>query len=133
MNSLVQHLAVEEPTIATIAVGPGRVDTDMQKEIRNDGAAVMTPEDYAGFVSAFEQGKLNPPEKPAEVIAKLSVDLTLEHSGRYIRCVPVPSNLTLLTLAKQLECSRYGTVSLAGSEPIGEDVCSFFHRVSTMV
>lgn len=85
VNSLVQHLAVEEPTIASIAVGPGRVDTDMQKELREDGASTMAPKDYAGFVSAFEEGRLNPPEKPAEVIAKLSVDLMLEHSGRYVR------------------------------------------------
>ncbi len=84
-NSLVQHLAVEEPAIASVAVGPGRVDTDMQKEIRDKGDAVMDARDYKGFVDAFEGGALNPPEKPAEVIAKLAVDAALELSGKYVK------------------------------------------------
>ncbi|OAA60557.1 short chain dehydrogenase reductase [Niveomyces insectorum RCEF 264] len=84
-NSVVQHLAVEEPDIVSVAVGPGRVDTDMQKELREQGQAVMADKDYAGFVEAFQDGKLNPPEKPAEVIAKLALDAAADLSGQCVK------------------------------------------------
>ena len=84
-NSLIQHLAAEEPLITSVAIGPGRVDTDMQAEIRSTGGAVMDPKDYNGFVSAHEEGILNPPEKPGEVIAKLSVDGQPDVSGKYFK------------------------------------------------
>ncbi|KAK0612975.1 hypothetical protein B0T17DRAFT_498795 [Bombardia bombarda] len=84
MNSLARYIAVEEPEITTIAISPGRVDTDMQKEIRDQGASVMSEKDYAGFKSAFEQGQLNKPEWPAQVIAQLSLEATPELSGKYV-------------------------------------------------
>lgn len=86
LNSLAQHIAVEEPAIVTVSVGPGRVDTDMQKEVRELGApgSVMTAEDHANFVSVFEQGKLNKPEWPGHVIAKLSLDATPDVNGKYL-------------------------------------------------
>lgn len=85
LNSLAQHIAIEELDIATVAVGPGRVDTDMQREIREQGApgTGMTANDHASFVSAFEGGKLNKPEWPGQVIAKLSATAKLELSGKY--------------------------------------------------
>ncbi|KAM7208920.1 hypothetical protein V8F20_000798 [Naviculisporaceae sp. PSN 640] len=84
LHSLVQHIAVEEPDIAAISVSPGRVDTDMQKQIREKGSAAMAEKDYAGFVTAFDEGKLNKPEWPAEVIARLSLEGKQELSGKYI-------------------------------------------------
>jgi NAD(P)-dependent dehydrogenase (short-subunit alcohol dehydrogenase family) len=88
LNSLAQHLAVEEPKIASIAIGPGRVDTDMQKELRAKGAAAMSETDYAGFQTAFEEGKLNKPEWPGHVIARLALGTKPELSGKYLRYVP---------------------------------------------
>ncbi|KAK3941936.1 hypothetical protein QBC46DRAFT_381314 [Diplogelasinospora grovesii] len=87
LNSLAQHVAVEEPSIAAVAVSPGRVDTDMQKELREKGAPGihMSEKDYAGFLSAFEQGKLNKPEWPGRVIARLSLEAKHELSGRYFK------------------------------------------------
>jgi hypothetical protein len=87
MNSLAQHLAVEEPDIASVSVGPGRVDTDMQKVLRESGApgVNMTAKDHAGFVSAFEEGKLNKPEWPGQVIAALAVEAKTELAGKYYR------------------------------------------------
>lgn len=82
MNSLAQHIAVEEPLIATVAVGPGRVDTDMQKEIRETGQA-MDGTQHADFVSVHEKGKLNKPEWPGDVIAKLAVEAKTELHGEY--------------------------------------------------
>lgn len=68
-----------------MAVGPGRVDTDMQAEIRNTGSGVMSSSDYENFVAAHEDGILHPPEKPGEVIAKLSVDGEPGVSGKYVK------------------------------------------------
>jgi NAD(P)-dependent dehydrogenase (short-subunit alcohol dehydrogenase family) len=85
MNSLAQHIAVEEPEIATVAVGPGRVDTQMQVEIREQGSEGMTKEMHADFVNVFEQGKLNKPEWPGDVIAKLAVEAKRELKGGYFK------------------------------------------------
>lgn len=85
-NSLVQHLAVEEPDIVSVAVAPGRVDTDMQKQIREQGASGgMDAKVLATFVDAHADGSLNPPEKPSEVIAKLALDATPELSGTFFK------------------------------------------------
>lgn len=56
----------------------------MQKELREKGQGVMSDNDYAGFVSAFEEGQLNKPEWPAQVIAKLSLDAKSDLSGKYV-------------------------------------------------
>lgn len=85
LNSLARHLAVEEQNIVSVAVSPGRVDTDMQRELRERGAPgiAMSEQDYAGFKSAFEEGKLNKPEWPGDVIAKLVVEAKSDLSGKY--------------------------------------------------
>ena len=87
MVSLAQHIAVEEPDIATVAIAPGRVDTDMQKELREQGdpGTSMAEKDYSGFVSAFDEGKLNKPEWPGHVIAKLAVEAKTSLGGRNLR------------------------------------------------
>ncbi|KAM7221062.1 hypothetical protein V8F06_003624 [Rhypophila decipiens] len=83
LHSLAQHIAVEEDIVA-VSVSPGRVDTDMQKEIREKGSTAMAEKDYAGFVTAFDEGKLNKPEWPAEVMARLSLEAKPELSGKYL-------------------------------------------------
>lgn len=75
---------MEEPDVTAVAVSPGRVDTDMQKEIREKGQGAMSDKEYADFVSVFEEGKLNKPEWPAQVIAKLSLDAKSDLSGKYV-------------------------------------------------
>lgn len=84
MNSLARHVAVEEPNITTVAVSPGRVDTDMQKELREKGAA-MSKKDYETFKSDFEEGRLVRPELSGGVIAKLAADAEQELSGKYFK------------------------------------------------
>lgn len=96
LNSLARHIAVEEPDITTVAISPGRVDTDMQKEIRDQGAA-MSPKDYETFKSDFEQGRLVKPEESGGVIAKLSVDAKPELSGNYFKYVLNNDGLTQVT------------------------------------
>lgn len=85
LHSLVQHLAVEEKDIITISGNPGRTDTGMQKLLRDQGSEHMDAADHAGFVSAFEDGKLNKPEGPGHVFAKLALDATPDLSGKSLQ------------------------------------------------
>jgi NAD(P)-dependent dehydrogenase (short-subunit alcohol dehydrogenase family) len=84
LNSLAKHVGVEEPDITTVAISPGRVDTDMQKELREKGAA-MAKKDYEGFVADFEEGRLIKPEFAGAIIARLATDAKTELSGRYFK------------------------------------------------
>ena len=87
LHSLAQHLAVEEKDIVSVSLSPGRTDTGMQKLLREQGKGFMDDKDHAGFVSAFEEGKLNPPEGPGNVIAKLALDATPDLSGKFLQYV----------------------------------------------
>ena len=84
LNSLVRHVAVEEPDITAIAISPGRVDTDMQKELREKGTE-MSKNDYDTFKTAFDEGKLIKPEQTGRVIANLSLGAKPELSGKYFK------------------------------------------------
>lgn len=86
LNSLAKHIAVEEPDITSVAVSPGRVDTEMQKELRETGTA-MAAKDYETFKADFEQGRLVRPEQSGGVIAKLSVAARPDLSGKYFKYV----------------------------------------------
>ncbi|KAG7291607.1 hypothetical protein NEMBOFW57_001626 [Staphylotrichum longicolle] len=84
LNSLSKHVAVEEPDITTVAVSPGRVDTDMQKELRERGTE-MAKKDYETFKSDFEEGRLVKPQQSGGVIAMLAVEARPELSGKYFK------------------------------------------------
>ena len=85
MDSIAAHLAVEEPDIASIAITPGRVDTDMQRVLREDGKAVMDTKQHSSFVTAFEGGELFRPEQPGNVIARLVLEPQASLSGKTFR------------------------------------------------
>lgn len=76
---------MEEPSITSVAISPGKVDTAMQKEIREEGKTGMTADFHASFVDEHEKGLLLPPEKPGSVIAKLVVDANKDFSGKHFR------------------------------------------------
>ena len=84
LNSLAKHVAVEEPDITAVAVSPGRVDTDMQKELREKGTE-MAKKDYETFTSDFEEGRLVKPQQSGGVIAILAVEAKPELSGKYFK------------------------------------------------
>ena len=86
-NSLIRHLAVEEPSISSVAISPGRCDTGMQAELRDLGKGAMKDEEYNEFVKAFEEGRLNKPEVPGHVIAQLALAASSDLSGKYVSCV----------------------------------------------
>ncbi|TFB01091.1 putative oxidoreductase [Trichoderma ghanense] len=84
VNSVAAHLAVEEPDITSITIGPGRVDTDMQATLRLKGKDTMDEKQYQSFVDAFQQGALLKPEQPGGVIAKFVANPLHELSGQYL-------------------------------------------------
>lgn len=90
MNSLAQHLGAEEKDIVTVAIGPGRCDTDMQVEVRDAGKSAMATDAHQDFVKAFEAGKLNKPEWPGHVIAQLALTASPDLSGKYFSYVTFP-------------------------------------------
>ncbi|KAI1105984.1 NAD(P)-binding protein [Jackrogersella minutella] len=85
LTHLCTHLAVEESSITSVAISPGKVDTTMQKQIRDDGKTGMTPDNHASFVDEHESGRLLDPKKPGNVIAKLVESATSDLSGKYFR------------------------------------------------
>ncbi|KAF9879480.1 hypothetical protein CkaCkLH20_03023 [Colletotrichum karsti] len=85
VNHLSTHLAVEEPEITSIAISPGRVDTAMQKVIRDTGKGHMAEKDHASFVSGFDKGELLKPEQPGNVMARFVVKPQHDLSGKYFK------------------------------------------------
>lgn len=87
------HLAVEEPDITGIAIAPGKVDTDMQKLIREGGKEAMRAEDHAVFVGEHETGKLVKPEQSGAVIANFAASPDRGLSGKFVKYVHLPLRL----------------------------------------
>ena len=90
LHSLTGHLAVEEPDITSVSFSPGRVDTDMQRLIREAGDA-MKPSDLQGFKDAFEKGDLLKPELPGHTIARFVVNPRRDFTGKFLKCVVPPT------------------------------------------
>ncbi|KAI1337109.1 short-chain dehydrogenase [Xylariaceae sp. FL0016] len=85
LNHLCSHLAVEEPSIIAVAISPGKVDTAMQKQIREEGQKGMAPDIHASFIEEHESGRLLNPDQPGTVIAKLAIAAPKDHSGKHYR------------------------------------------------
>lgn len=71
VNAYARTLANEERDIACFSIRPGVVDTDMQVQIRTTDQ--MPAAQLEKFVGLHRDGKLVPPEKPAEVLAALAM------------------------------------------------------------
>jgi NAD(P)-dependent dehydrogenase (short-subunit alcohol dehydrogenase family) len=84
-NSLIAHIAAEEPDITAVAVSPGRVNTAMQQQLREHGKGVMAEKDHGTFMADFMGGRLNAPERPAGVLARLCLDASSDLSGKYFK------------------------------------------------
>ncbi|RWA13104.1 hypothetical protein EKO27_g1985 [Xylaria grammica] len=85
LDHLCAHLAVEEPSITSVTVSPGKVDTAMQKQIREEGHTGMSPDVHASFVAEHENGRLLSPDQPGTVIAKLAIGATKTLTGKHYR------------------------------------------------
>lgn len=86
-NSISGHIAIEEPDITSVAIAPGRVDTEMQGVIRSGGKESMNKAQYDSFVDAKEKGILLKPEQPGHVMARFVADPLKELSGKFFSYV----------------------------------------------
>lgn len=84
LNHLGMTLACEEKEVTTIAVRPGVVDTNMQRDIREVHHKAMDEQDAARFAELKRSGGLLRPEQPGHVMAKLVLEAPLELSGKFV-------------------------------------------------
>ncbi|KAL9108075.1 MAG: hypothetical protein Q9227_007050 [Pyrenula ochraceoflavens] len=84
MNRLALAMQIEEPDITTVAVRPGVVDTEMQRELREDYHGKIPKEDIDFAVNLHKKGELLRPEQPGHVIARLALGARKEYSGKFI-------------------------------------------------
>jgi NAD(P)-dependent dehydrogenase (short-subunit alcohol dehydrogenase family) len=80
LNMLNSTLALEEPSVTTIALRPGGVDTDLQATLRAEGAGVMDPDVYKKYSSR----KLLHPDVPGRAAATLVLYAPHELNGKFI-------------------------------------------------
>ncbi|KAH8999095.1 short-chain dehydrogenase [Lactarius akahatsu] len=74
----------EKGKIVSIAVRPGKVDTNMQGEIRESGGLHMAHDVHQSFVREKREGLLLKPEQPGYVIAALSLHAPESLSGEFV-------------------------------------------------
>ncbi|KAI8867758.1 putative short-chain dehydrogenase/reductase [Ramicandelaber brevisporus] len=84
LNMAAACFAAEEPSITSVSVRPGVINTDMQGRIRAEGRGEMTDTHYAKFVGMKESGQLLEPEVPGKVIARMAIEIPSEFSGQYV-------------------------------------------------
>ncbi|KAJ3271035.1 hypothetical protein HDV01_007116 [Terramyces sp. JEL0728] len=83
INSFASVLSAEEPLVATVAVRPGVVDTEMQTDIRKQGGGIMSEKEHSKFVGMKETGTLVAPAEPARKIAYLALHPKIDLSGKF--------------------------------------------------
>jgi NAD(P)-dependent dehydrogenase (short-subunit alcohol dehydrogenase family) len=84
LNHFTRALAEEEPSITTVALRPGVVDTEMQATIRREGAKGMPEEVHSRFVRYHAEGELLPPVVPACSVTILALYAPHEWSGSFL-------------------------------------------------
>ncbi|KAG6829596.1 hypothetical protein H0H92_004065 [Tricholoma furcatifolium] len=102
MNSLCRTMAEEEPTIVSVALRPGMVDTNMQTTLRNQGGSVLAEKDHEKFVKAHSEGKLVRPEDAGHVIAALALRAQPALSGQFVSWDSEEYNLDKAALNRDL-------------------------------
>lgn len=85
LNHLAKTLSTEEPNVISIAIRPGVVDTQMQKELRDTHASAMLEKEAAKFYNLHEAGELLKPEQPGTVIARLVLEGPRELNGEFLK------------------------------------------------
>lgn len=85
MNHLAMTIANEEKNITAVAIRPGTVDTEMQRDIREKHSNAMDDSDRKKFAELKSSGSLLKPEQPGHVIAKLVIDAPNELSGKFLQ------------------------------------------------
>lgn len=85
VNLLASTVAAENPTVFSIAVAPGVVDTQMQSEIRETHKSTMPADQYQRFVDLKTSGQLVDAKIPAAIMANLALRKPMELSGKFLR------------------------------------------------
>ena len=85
LNHLAKTLSIEEPDVISIAIRPGVVDTQMQRELRNIHASGMLEKQAAKFYDFHRAGGLLKPEQPGTVIARLVLEGPEELNGEFLK------------------------------------------------
>ncbi|MBE7180904.1 MAG: SDR family NAD(P)-dependent oxidoreductase [Terriglobus roseus] len=84
INHLALTLAAEEPEVTSVAIRPGTVDTEMQRDIREKHSTFMDAKDVEKFGALPTNGGLLRPDQPGNVIARLAMDAPKELSGQFL-------------------------------------------------
>lgn len=84
INHLALSLGDEEPDVTTVSIRPGMVDTEMQRELREDHATTLEPQVHSKFTTVHKDGKLLKPEQPGHVMAKLVLDAPNSLTGKFL-------------------------------------------------
>ncbi|KFZ13565.1 hypothetical protein V501_03645 [Pseudogymnoascus sp. VKM F-4519 (FW-2642)] len=86
LNHLVGTVEREEGSkgVVAVAVRPGVVDTEMQRDIREVHGAGMDEGDVARFKGLKEEGGLLRPEQPGNVLGRLAVEAEKELGGKFL-------------------------------------------------
>jgi hypothetical protein len=67
-----------------VAIEPGLVDTEMQREIHEDFATTLDPQFHSLFTTSHKEGQLLRPEQPGHVIARMVIDDPKSLTGRFL-------------------------------------------------
>lgn len=84
MNHLAMTVANEEKDITAVAIRPGVVDTEMQRDIREKHNTSMDASDAKRFAELKSSGGLLKPEQPGHVMARLVANAPAELSGKFL-------------------------------------------------
>lgn len=84
MNHLALSLGEEQPDVTSVSIRPGMVDTEMQRELREDHATTLEPQVHFKFMTVHKDGKLLKPEQPGHVMAKLVLDAPSTLTGKFL-------------------------------------------------
>lgn len=84
MNHFAMSLAAEEPDVVSVSIRPGMVDTNMQRELREDHATSLDAEMHAKFTGVHKEGKLLRVEQPGHVMGKLVLGAEAGLSGKFL-------------------------------------------------
>lgn len=114
MNNFAMSLGAEEPDVTSVSIRPGMVDTEMQRELREDHATNLDAEMHSKFTGVHKDGKLLQPEQPGHVMAKLVLDAPKELSGHFHSYVLSRNDYASPTNDGQME--RQGTRCFPGIE-----------------
>ena len=124
MNHFAMSLGAEEPDVTSVSIRPGMVNTEMQRELREDHATNLDAEMHSKFTGVHKDGKLLEPEQPGHVMAKLVLDAPKEISGHFYSYVGFHTGYTGCTNTWQVERQR--TWGFPGIVNLIEDSINFF-------